>query len=219
MVKINSAAMIMTLALGSPMVLASGSHGGGHSDAKGAQSELSMDSMSMDSLNMDSMSMDSMSMDSMDMGDMGSDHGAMGGHMHSSWEEAPASYQKSAYSRWDSFEMAKQGMTVYRDSCMSCHGVSGRGTGPIASGLKHPPADLTNHFHEAPGKGDAYLYWRVSEGGAVEPFASMDSAMPAFKNVLSEQQRWSVLVYVHQAFHKGFSGPEPVAEGGHGAHH
>jgi Cu/Ag efflux protein CusF len=85
-----------------------------------------------------------------------------------------------------------------------CHGADGKGTGPLARGLPHPPADLTHHFHRAPGDGDAYLFWRVSEGGQVEPFKSSLSAMPAFKYVLSEDQRWDVLAYVHAEFHKGF---------------
>jgi mono/diheme cytochrome c family protein len=32
----------------------------------------------------------------------------------------------------------------------------------------------------------------------------MKSTMPAFKTVLSEDQRWDVLAYVHTQFHKGF---------------
>jgi Cu/Ag efflux protein CusF len=85
-----------------------------------------------------------------------------------------------------------------------CHGTDGKGLGPGAKGLAHPPADLTHHFHRAPGDGDAYLFWRVSEGGQVEPFKSAQSAMPAFKTMLSEEQRWDVLTYVHAQFHKGF---------------
>ncbi len=38
----------------------------------------------------------------------------------------------------------------------------------------------------------------------VEPFKSMKSAMPSFKTVLNEDQRWDVLAYVHDQFHKGF---------------
>jgi Cu/Ag efflux protein CusF len=44
----------------------------------------------------------------------------------------------------------------------------------------------------------------VSEGGQVEPFKSSQSAMPAYKTVLSDDQRWDVLAYVHARFHKGF---------------
>ena len=32
----------------------------------------------------------------------------------------------------------------------------------------------------------------------------MQSAMPAFKTVLSEDQRWDVLAYVHAQFHRDF---------------
>jgi Cu/Ag efflux protein CusF len=96
---------------------------------------------------------------------------------------------------------------------MVCHGTDGKGTGPAAQSLPHPPADLTHHFHRAPGDGDAYLFWRISEGGQVEPFKSMQSAMPAFKTVLSEEQRWDVLAYVHAQFHRGFLAQSVTAEG------
>ncbi len=31
----------------------------------------------------------------------------------------------------------------YRTACAPCHGIDGRGTGPVAASLKRPPADLT----------------------------------------------------------------------------
>jgi mono/diheme cytochrome c family protein len=77
----------------------------------------------------------------------------------------------------------------YHTYCQVCHGAAGTGPGPAAASLSHPPADLTKHFLYEPGDGDAYLFWRVSEGGTVEPFKSMQSAMPAFKTILSEDQR------------------------------
>jgi len=42
---------------------------------------------------------------------------------------------------------------------------------------------------------DAYNFWAVSEGG--EEFSS---SMPAFKEVLSEQERWQILLYVANGF-------------------
>ena len=39
----------------------------------------------------------------------------------------------------------------------------------------------------------------------MEPFKSMGSAMPAFKTVLSEDERWDVLTYVHAFFHLGLT--------------
>lgn len=146
----------------------------------------------------------------------------MGGHAHDFWVEAPTSYKDKTFAEWNSYEQASSGMVIYRDQCAMCHGIDGRGTGPLAKSLKHTPADLTNHFHQGPGKGDQYLFWRVSEGGVVEPFASMDSAMPAFKHRLSESEIWSVLAYVHQAFHQGFNTTAANSHGmqsGHGKGH
>ena len=125
-------------------------------------------------------------------------------HQHPWWETPPAEYAKARSTRWDDAAAIARGQQLYQTYCLMCHGADGKGTGPVAKGLPHPPADLTHHFHRAPGDGDAYLFWRVSEGGQVEPFKSSQSAMPAYKTVLSEDQRWDVLAYVHAEFHKGF---------------
>jgi mono/diheme cytochrome c family protein len=125
-------------------------------------------------------------------------------HQHPWWETPPAEYANARSTLWDDAAAIARGQQLYQTYCLTCHGADGKGTGPIAKALPHPPADLTHHFHQAPGDGDAYLFWRVSEGGQVEPFKSSQSAMPAFKAVLSEDQRWDVLAYVHAEFHKGF---------------
>ena len=127
-----------------------------------------------------------------------------GAHKHDRWVEPPSEYKNRQLRDWNNSQAILRGGKLYADNCMSCHGADGKGSGPAAAALAHAPADLTNHFHNSPGDGDAYLFWRVSEGGLVEPFKSMNSAMPSFKAVLSEQQRWDVLRYVHGKFHKGF---------------
>ena len=127
-----------------------------------------------------------------------------GTHRHPWWEPPPPKYASKRSTRWADAAAIARGKTLFQTNCMICHGTDGRGTGPAAKGLPHPPADLTNHFHNKPGDGDAYLFWRVSEGGMVEPFKSMQSTMPPFKTVLSEDQRWDVLAYVHAQFHRDF---------------
>ncbi len=205
-------------------------HGAGHGQPAQGMGEMDMSSMNMNSMDMSSvkqisvqghagMDMKGMNMDGMAVGNMG-----MGGHAHASWSEPPVAFADKTYDQWGSYAQASKGMNLYNDNCMGCHGVDGRGTGPFAKSLEHAPADLTNHFHTAAGKGDQYLYWRISEGGTVAPFVAMNSAMPAFKGMLSESQRWSILTYIHQAFHRG----ENVAAadmsaksgmmGGHGQH-
>ena len=40
-------------------------------------------------------------------------------------------------------QQADAGKAEYQSSCASCHGVDGKGTGPVADALKTKPADLT----------------------------------------------------------------------------
>jgi mono/diheme cytochrome c family protein len=134
-------------------------------------------------------------------------------HQHDTWEPPPPEYANARSTRWDDPAAAARGEPLFQTYCMVCHGTDGKGTGPAAKGLPHAPADLTHHFHRSPGDGDAYLFWRVSEGGQVEPFYSMQSVMPAFKTVLSEDQRWDVLAYVHAKFHRGFLPKSVTGEG------
>jgi mono/diheme cytochrome c family protein len=144
------------------------------------------------------------------------DHGhTMDGHhhRHETWETPPAAYASARSPSWDDPRAVARGQKLFQTYCMVCHGTDGKGTGPAAAGLPHAPADLTHHFHRAPGDGDAYLFWRVSEGGLVEPFRSMQSTMPAFKSVMTEDQRWDVLAYVHARFHEGFMPKSVTGEG------
>lgn len=132
-------------------------------------------------------------------------HGSMmsgGAHAHDQWIDPPADYAGMRNPDWEDRDALVRGHEIYEQSCVVCHGLDGEGTGPIADNLGHHPADLTTHFHRGPGLGDGYLFWRVSEGGAVEPFKSQGSAMPAFKSTLDDRQRWDVLTFVHHLFHR-----------------
>jgi mono/diheme cytochrome c family protein len=133
-----------------------------------------------------------------------------GTHRHDRWVTPPPEYADRRSRRWADLDAIARGQQLYQHSCIICHGRDGKGTGPAAKALPHPPADLTNHFHRPPHHGDAYLFWRVSEGGAVEPFKSMQSAMPPFKTLFSEDQRWDVLAYVHAFFHLGLAKWDPT---------
>jgi hypothetical protein len=46
------------------------------------------------------------------------------------------------------------GEVLYRLYCASCHGVTGRGDGPLAASLRKPPADLTTLARRAGGRFD-----------------------------------------------------------------
>ena len=89
-------------------------------------------------------------------------------------------------------ETLDAGKTVFDLNCSTCHGPEGMGDGPAAVALDPAPATLADG--EMIGMlSDGYLFWRVTKGGAMEPF---NSAMPTWEQVLTEEQRWQVITYV-----------------------
>lgn len=91
-------------------------------------------------------------------------------------------------------EAAEAGAEIYEINCASCHGPEGLGDGPAAEALDPKPASLAD-AHLMEDMTDGALFWRVSEGGAFEPF---NSAMPPWKDVLSEEQIWQVIAYLRE---------------------
>lgn len=118
------------------------------------------------------------------------------------------------------------GQKLYAENCAVCHGPTGKGDGVSASVLNPAPPSLAGMYerpmqgmghaqagghlmhgviHHHPGMThaeamgginlDAYNFWSVSEGGE-----AMGTAMPAFKQTLSEKERWQILLYIANGF-------------------
>ncbi|HID50668.1 MAG TPA: cytochrome c [Anaerolineae bacterium] len=87
-------------------------------------------------------------------------------------------------------ESLARGAETYANLCATCHGDGGMGDGPAGVSLDPAPAPVA---HTSQMLGDDYLFWRISEGGAMEPF---NSAMIAWKDSLDEEARWDVINYV-----------------------
>jgi len=98
------------------------------------------------------------------------------------------------------------GEQIYSANCAACHGANGAGDGPAAAALDPKPADFTDAAMMN-SLSDAYLFWRISQGGTVAPF---NSAMPAWENALSEEERWQVIAYI-----RSFTDHGQVVEGEH----
>jgi mono/diheme cytochrome c family protein len=80
----------------------------------------------------------------------------------------------------------ERGRVVYQ-RCAVCHGAAGRGDGPLSRTLQPRPADF--RVHMAAGHTDRQLFDWISRG--------IDAtAMPAFADQLSEQERWDVINYI-----------------------
>jgi mono/diheme cytochrome c family protein len=85
---------------------------------------------------------------------------------------------------------ARQGEILYQASCASCHGDTGEGDGQASSSLDPPPGNLADRVN---GLTDLYLYWRIADGGLMEPFNSL---MPSWRGILSEEQIWQVITFL-----------------------
>ena len=81
-----------------------------------------------------------------------------------------------------------EGKDTFLTNCASCHGEKGKGDGVLSDSLdpKPVPFPLDN-------VDDAYLFWRINDGGMDDPF---NSVMPAWKTILSEEQIWEIIVYL-----------------------
>jgi mono/diheme cytochrome c family protein len=95
----------------------------------------------------------------------------------------------------DSYDAITRGREIFLSNCVPCHGLAGNGQGTIKPTFGPPPADFTDRARRQT-RSPQYLFWRVSEGGQVEPFRSQGSIMPAWKFRLSEPQRWQVVAYL-----------------------
>jgi mono/diheme cytochrome c family protein len=78
------------------------------------------------------------------------------------------------------------GMMLYMDHCQSCHGENGDGKGQKAEKLSVAPANFTD-ARTMSSIADGELFWKITEGRR---------PMPGFKDKLTEQERWQLVVYV-----------------------
>ena len=78
------------------------------------------------------------------------------------------------------------GMMLYLDHCQSCHGENGDGKGEKAEKLSVAPANFTDG-REMSSMADGELFWKITQGRR---------PMPGFRDTLTEQERWQLLVYI-----------------------
>ena len=97
---------------------------------------------------------------------------------------------------------------LYGQNCSVCHGDQAQGNGPLARILNPTPFNFSDRKALAEST-DAFLFWRISEGGqfttipqsvlqsmspqALQLYVHQWSAMPSWRGVLSEDQRWMLV--------------------------
>lgn len=121
------------------------------------------------------------------------------------------------------------GGSLYAENCAGCHGAKGAGDGPDGKDLQPRPPELLqmmamlaemmkdghkmnmDHMGMQGGQSgmmmsEGYLFWSISEGGI-----ALDTGMPPFKEVLSEKERWQIILFMMNGFET------PAKSGGMGA--
>lgn len=84
-------------------------------------------------------------------------------------------------------ESMASGGEIFATNCALCHGETGEGDGPAASALAVPPADL--HEDHVQVLTDGALFYIISH-------SSPESPMPAWEDVLDEDERWHVVNFL-----------------------
>jgi len=104
--------------------------------------------------------------------------------------EVPDSYLATGNDVGYTTKAIAEGGPLYVANCMQCHGETGLGNGELAQDLTPSPA-LLAYLVQQPIAIDQYLLWTISEGGR-----KFDTAMPAFKDVLTQDQIWRIVAYL-----------------------
>lgn len=77
-----------------------------------------------------------------------------------------------------------RGESLYRIYCTPCHGLAGKGDGPVTPRFI-PPPDLTSP--PVQGRTDGHIAYYIGYGGAI---------MPAYGEAISVSERWDLVNYV-----------------------
>jgi mono/diheme cytochrome c family protein len=91
------------------------------------------------------------------------------------------------------------GRRVYVQNCVACHGDQLDGNGHYAHAFSPPPLSFTDPGTIAQLE-ESFVFWRIAKGGPGLPRegAPWDSAMPAWEDILTEDEIWAVIIYLYE---------------------
>jgi mono/diheme cytochrome c family protein len=93
-----------------------------------------------------------------------------------------------AVPKLDDASMQAEGLRLFRDHCVQCHGAPGVPPAPFALGMTPVPANLV---HTAREWAPAEIYWTVREGIKM-------TGMPAWRYRLADRQLWSIVAFMRE---------------------
>ncbi len=99
----------------------------------------------------------------------------------------PETYRKTPVP-FDAISVAN-GATIFAENCVLCHGPQAKGNGVLAKTFAIQPVDLLTEPHTAKHTAGDFFHW-LTHG-------IPGTAMPAFADKLSEEDRWDVVNFLH----------------------
>ena len=93
----------------------------------------------------------------------------------------------------------EEGKRVYYENCLACHGDALNGLGHYSQGFN--PAPLSFRIVDTIAQlTESVVFWRIAQGGPGLPNEGTpwNSAMPAWENFLTEDEIWSVIIFLYQ---------------------
>jgi mono/diheme cytochrome c family protein len=92
----------------------------------------------------------------------------------------------------------REGKRVYYQNCVACHGDRLDGLGHYAHGFSPTPANFSDNGTIAQLT-ESYVFWRIAKGGPGLPREGTpwNSAMPVWEDYLTEDEIWSVVIFLY----------------------
>ena len=89
----------------------------------------------------------------------------------------------------------EEGKILYQQNCRPCHGSKADGNGPFANAFRLRPINFTDPGTIATVI-ENFAFWRIKEGGPGLPGEATpwDSAMPSWKDALTDDQIWKIIM-------------------------
>jgi mono/diheme cytochrome c family protein len=112
-------------------------------------------------------------------------------------------------------EHYEEGKRVYYENCLGCHGDGLDGQGHYAHGFNPAPLSFQDVGTIAQLV-ESFVFWRIAKGGPGLPNegAPWNSAMPAWEDFLTEDEIWSVIIFLYeQTGHEPRTFEEEAGEG------
>ncbi len=123
--------------------------------------------------------------------------------------------QNPLRSRGSMEEHFEEGKRVYYENCLACHGDGLAGQGHYAHGFNPTPLSFQD-IGTIAQLTESFVFWRIAKGGPGLPNEGgpWNSAMPAWENFLTQDEIWSVIIFLYeQAGHEPRTFEEEGAEG------